>query len=120
MTRLWFAFFVVVYNMPLKAQVTFTEVMFDLEGADYHDEFIEVYNLSTTDSVNFTGWYLSDSTNIDRLTEAGEGISLAPLSFAVILDGSYFFSLVQRLKLLKQIPHSLSAGRQEVVCMVDE
>ena len=90
MTRLWFAFFVVVYIMPLKAQVTFTEVMFDLEGADYHDEFIEVYNLSTTDSVNFTGWYLSDSTNIDRLTEAGEGISLAPLSFAVILDGSYF------------------------------
>ena len=90
MTRLWFAFFVVVYIMPLKAQVTFTEVMFDLEGADYHDEFIEVYNLSTTDSVNFTGWYLSDSTNIDKLTEAGEGISLAPLSFAVILDGSYF------------------------------
>jgi len=72
------------------AQITFSEVMFDLEGSDYHDEFIEIYNLSESESIDLTGWYLSDSLNMDGIIDAGEGMLILPLGYAIILDGSYF------------------------------
>ena len=90
MIRFWLFILIVISVVQLNAQITFSEVMFDLEGSDYHDEFIEIYNLSESDSIDLAGWYLSDSINIDDIIHAGEGMSLAPLSFAVILDGSYF------------------------------
>jgi hypothetical protein len=82
--------FIVLTLMRLNAQITFTEVMYDVDGPDYNDEFIEIYNLSEIDSVDLTGWYLSDSTNFDGLVSAGEGMKISPNNYAVILDGSYF------------------------------
>ncbi len=90
MIRVSFLTLMVICVFNVHAQITFSEVMFDLDGADYHDEFIEIYNLSASESVNLTGWYLGDSVNIDDIIDAGEGLSLSPLSYAVILDGSYF------------------------------
>ncbi|MEJ2543939.1 MAG: lamin tail domain-containing protein [Calditrichaceae bacterium] len=83
-------FFTLLWMSVVHAQITFSEVMFDLEGADYHDEFIEIYNLSETETVDLTGWYLSDSNYIDDIIETDDGMLLSPLSYAVILDGSYF------------------------------
>jgi len=74
----------------LTAQVTFSEVMFDVVGSDAHDEFIELYNLSATESIDLSGWKLSDSLAQDELTDAGMGLLLQPGRFAVILDGSYW------------------------------
>ena len=90
MIRFWLIIFFTVSVVQLNAQITFSEVMFDLEGSDYHDEFIEIYNLSESESIDLTGWHLSDSVNIDGIIDAGSGILLSPLSYAVILDGSYF------------------------------
>lgn len=90
MIRVSFLTLIVICVFNVHAQITFSEVMFDLEGADYHDEFIEIYNLSESESVDLTGWYLSDSVNIDRIIDSDEGMLLAPSSYAVILDGSYF------------------------------
>jgi len=64
--------------------------MFDLEGADYHDEFIEIFNRSYSNSVDVTGWRLSDSLSIDEIVDAGQGMILLPRQYCVILDGSYF------------------------------
>ncbi len=74
----------------LSAQIIFSEVMFDLPGADYHDEFIELYNLSSATTVDIEGWLIADSTHVDRIVAIGEGATLEPGQFAVILDGSYF------------------------------
>ena len=90
MIRVSFLTLSVICVFNVNAQITFSEIMFDLEGADYHDEFIEIFNLSESESIDLTGWYLSDSVNIDGIIDAGEGMSLVPSSYAVILDGSYF------------------------------
>ncbi len=79
-----------VFSQYARGQVIFSEVMFDVVGSDYHDEFIELYNVSQTDSVDLSGWRFSDSTGTDELIDAGFGMKIAPGQFAVILDGSYF------------------------------
>ncbi|HGY55437.1 MAG TPA: hypothetical protein ENK44_07045 [Caldithrix abyssi] len=82
--------FILLLVLKLNAQITFSEVMFDVVGSDAHDEFIEIYNLSSTETVDLSGWRLSDSLAEDRLTDAGSGLLLKPEQFAVILDGSYW------------------------------
>ncbi len=79
----------VLFPVWLGAQVVFSEIMFDVPGSDYNDEFVELYNLSS-DSVNLAGWLFSDSTGTDGIVDAGMGIKLAPHQYAVLLDGSYF------------------------------
>jgi hypothetical protein len=87
-----FLTFFLWFIMPgiLFSQVVFTEIMFDLEGSDYHDEFVEIYNLSVSETVDLSGWQFSDSAKIDNLVEAGGGMLLPPNQYCVILDGSYF------------------------------
>jgi len=38
------------------SNISLTEVMFDPIGSEYYDEFVEIYNLSSTDSVELSGW----------------------------------------------------------------
>ncbi len=72
------------------AQITFSEIMFDVATNEYHDEFVEIFNLSDTDSVNISGWTFSDSSGTDQILPHRGGRKIPPESFAVILDGSYF------------------------------
>ena len=81
---------IVFFAIGLNAQIVFNEVMYDAEGADYHDEFIELVNLSGLDTVDLSGWHLSDSLYDDYISDAGNGLKLAPRQYAVILDASYF------------------------------
>ncbi len=74
----------------LFAQVTFSEIMYDVSTNENHDEFVEIFNLSETDSIDITGWVFSDSSGHDRILPHRGGTRLAPRRFAVILDGSYF------------------------------
>jgi hypothetical protein len=72
------------------AQITFSEIMFDVATDENHDEFVEIYNLSYSDSVDITGWQFSDSSGIDQILPYRNGNKIPPRSFALILDGSYF------------------------------
>ena len=81
--------FIIFNVISIKGQVIFTEIMFDVPGSDYNDEFIEVYNLSAQ-AVDLRGWQFSDSSSGDFLADAGMGLLLQPQQYAVILDGSYF------------------------------
>jgi hypothetical protein len=74
----------------LSAQIIFSEIMYDASGSDYHDEFVEIYNASATDSVNLTDWIFSDSFSNDRIIDSGKGIWLKAGQFGIILDGSYW------------------------------
>ncbi|MBD3225401.1 MAG: hypothetical protein GF313_11760 [Caldithrix sp.] len=71
------------------SQVILNEILFDVDGADYHEEFVEIYNLSEA-ATNLSGWAIADSQNIDAIVDAGGELMLAGHQYAVILDGSYF------------------------------
>ena len=80
-----------VYRVDtLNAQITFSEIMFDVSSNEYHDEFVEIFNLSGSDSVDISGWNFSDSSGTDQILPHRGGRKIPPESFAIILDGSYF------------------------------
>jgi len=72
------------------AQVTFSEVMYDVSTNEYHDEYIEIFNMSYRDSVDATGWVFSDSSGNDEILPYWGGNKIPPRHYALILDGSYF------------------------------
>lgn len=74
----------------LIGQVTFSEVMYDVSTNEYHDEFVEIYNLSEIDSVDIIGWVFSDSSGSEEIVCIKGGNKLPPRTYAIILDGSYF------------------------------
>ncbi len=84
--------FLVFFPVLCFAQVILSEIMFDPSGSEYYDEFIEIYNTSETDTVDLSGWQISDGTGSDFIIAHFEGTKLAPGQFAVILDPGYFTS----------------------------
>ena len=70
--------------------LTFTEIMFiPVSG---NNEFIEIYNLSETESIDLTGYkIIYPSSNADVIISASSGTLLKPNSFAVIFEGDYDF-----------------------------
>lgn len=58
-----------------------------------YDEFIELYNPSTTSSIDLKGWKLSGSisSGYATLSDTGKGVTvLAPQSYAVVFPAGYF------------------------------
>ncbi len=73
--------------------VTITEVMFDPDGSESSDEFIELYNYSRSTTYDLTNWLVSDSAggnDSDKIVNAGEGLLLHPGQYAVIIDSSSY------------------------------
>ncbi|MHB8579501.1 MAG: lamin tail domain-containing protein [Ignavibacteriaceae bacterium] len=74
-----------------KSIININEIMFNPQTG--HNEFVEVYNASESDSVdlnNFKFKYYSSTPNI--ITSTGFGTVLPPKSYAVILEGDYDFT----------------------------
>jgi len=68
--------------------IIFSEVMFN--PASGHNEFIELYNQSETESVNLSAFRIKYFTsNPDSIRDAGFGTILPPKSYAVIFEGDY-------------------------------
>ena len=62
--------------------------MFNLEGSDTPNEFVEVYN-SGTDSVDLSFWQISDKFSTDELVDGGMGTIIPPERYALIMEGDY-------------------------------
>ena len=78
--------FVLITNL-LWSQITISEVMFDLEGSDSPNEFVEIYNYSDED-ISFQNWAIRDNYSIDELIP--DGFAILPAGrFAIILEGDY-------------------------------
>ncbi|MDP6396212.1 MAG: lamin tail domain-containing protein [Candidatus Marinimicrobia bacterium] len=75
-------------TFPLSAQLIFSEIMFDLDGSDSPNEFVEVYN-SGTDSVDLSYWQISDKFSTDELVDGGMGTIIPPERYALIMEGDY-------------------------------
>ncbi|TSA26735.1 MAG: hypothetical protein D4R68_06875 [Ignavibacteriales bacterium] len=73
------------------SSLTFSEIMFN--PSETNGEFVEIYNTSTTETVDLTNYkfkyYTSSNNNI--ITLSG-GMQLGPGKFAVILQGNYDFA----------------------------
>ena len=70
--------------------IVINEVMFDLAGVDYHDEFVEIINLDTQ-AVDLSGYAVGDQDESDGLIVPPdrENIIIFPGEYMLILDGSY-------------------------------
>ena len=66
--------------------VVISEVMFNPEGTDSPNEFVEIVNLDEN-PVNLSGWRLSDLHSIDELS--GSQMLLEPGGHAVIFEADY-------------------------------
>ncbi len=73
----------------LHAQVTFSEIMFDPDTDENHDEYVEILNLSDTGSVDLTGFWFSDGQGVDAIYPLGDHFIIPPGGYALLLDGSY-------------------------------
>ena len=66
----------------------FSEVMFSPTSGN--NEFIEIYNLSSTQAVDLNGYNIKYYTSTaDQLIDAGFGTILPPNSYAIIFENDY-------------------------------
>jgi hypothetical protein len=68
--------------------VVLSEIMFNPEGDEDLDEFIELYNESTV-GVSISSWTISDGEGVDTLLNAGMGLVAGPKQYILILDPDY-------------------------------
>ncbi len=87
---LLFAFYISVYPQQ-DTSIILSEIMFIPQSGN--NEFIELYNSSTADTINLNGYKIKYYTAApDIITDAGWGTLLPPLTYAVILEGDYDFT----------------------------
>lgn len=73
-----------------QTSVKLNEIMFYPSSGN--NEFIEVYNSDSTESINLNGFKIKYYTaSADIITDAGDGTILNPQSYAVIFEGDYDF-----------------------------
>ncbi|MBC8310691.1 MAG: lamin tail domain-containing protein, partial [Candidatus Marinimicrobia bacterium] len=70
------------------AQIFFSEVMFDLEGSDSPNEFIELFNASNED-FEIESLKIADKFSIDDLSTDAINPIIKPQSYALIMEGDY-------------------------------
>ena len=86
------SFCLIVFSQAGKAQsdslITFSEIMFNPNSGN--NEFVELYNMSETDSVDLSKFLIKYSTsNPDTILSAGFGTKLPPNGFAVVVEKDY-------------------------------
>ncbi len=72
-----------------QSQIILSEIMFNPQGNERYNEFIELYNCSETESVDLQGWLVSDGTKFNLILPYEESV-LPPQRFALILVPNYF------------------------------
>ena len=86
---IFFILLIIIFPTYGNAQIILTEVMFDADTLESHNEFVEIYNLSEN-PVNLTGWRIGDSTEVDLILGVDTQPIIQPNHYAIILDASYF------------------------------
>jgi len=71
-------------------QVVSNEIMFDPLFSDRTDEFIEIINISDSESFDLEGWTIQDQDGSDTIISSGQGTLLEPGQYGLILDPDYF------------------------------
>ena len=77
-------------SIPIKSQILINEVMFNPEGSEQTDEFVEIIHAGDGGPVSLSGWTLGDGGSTDAIADAGCGFVLQPGQIGLILDPDYF------------------------------
>jgi len=81
--------FIGIFTSIFSQTITLNEVMADPAGADYYDEFIELYNCGDS-AVELNGWCLKINEYTDSLSFVTDyGDTLPGHGFTVIMDRGY-------------------------------
>ena len=75
----------------LRSQIIITEIIYDLVGSESPNEFVELFNISDSDTIDLTGWQIRDKSSSDALVDSGWGLILLPMQYGIIFEGDYIF-----------------------------
>ena len=70
-------------------QMIITEIMYNLEGADSPNEFVELFNISHVETIDLSDWRIRDIYSEDTLEDLGFGLTIPPRNFALIMEVDY-------------------------------
>lgn len=79
-----------VLCLKADAHIILSEIMFNPAGNEKHNEYVELYNSSDTDSIDLLGWLLSDGTKYNTILPYGTTSVLKPGQYALVLVPNYF------------------------------
>jgi hypothetical protein len=79
---------ILILPAPLFCQIVLSEIMFNPQGNERHNEFIELWNQGPK-PIDLCGWQLSDGDKTCSIIDAGHGCLLAPKQYAVVLLPDY-------------------------------
>ena len=81
-------FLSIIVFAQTESNVELSEIMFNPKSGN--NEFIELYNISETESIDLIGYKIKYQTsNPDVIISTGTGTILSPKSYAVIFEGDY-------------------------------
>lgn len=80
--------FILVNFSKAYSQILLTEIFPNPVGNDNQKEFVEIYNFSAQ-PVDLSQWKISDNNSTDTFVETGNGFTLSPNQFCVILENDY-------------------------------
>ncbi len=80
----------IILALPVSSQaIVLSEIMFNPDGEEGSDEFIELFNENFT-AVNLSGWTISDGEGTDTLANLEMGLTVGPRRYILIFDPDYF------------------------------
>jgi len=82
---------VVLLFVQLNAQVVISEIMYNPEEDESLNEFIEIVNISTIDTVDLSNWIIRDKSGTDYLEGATENMKLIPGGYGIIFGSGYSY-----------------------------
>lgn len=89
MNKILILTFLILANFSkANSQILITEIFPNPTGSDNQKEFVEIYNFSSQ-SVDLSQWKISDNTSTDTFEETGNGLTLQPNQFCIILENDY-------------------------------
>jgi hypothetical protein len=71
-----------------RADVTLNEIMFDPDGDESTDEFVELHNNGIF-AISINGWRVTDGVDTDRIVAVEQGLIAGPNQYILILDPDY-------------------------------
>ncbi len=86
MRYIWFVW---IFVVNLNAQIVLSEIMYNPEENESVNEFIEIVNTSSTDTLDLSGWLICDKSGCDQIETFSRDAKLPPGGYGVLFGGGY-------------------------------